>query len=78
MTAKAVARFFYITMKIKINNKETETESRTLQELASEMSLPEKGVAVAIANKMVPRKDWSSTLLDEGADIVIIKAACGG
>lgn len=65
-------------MKLTINNKEQETAAATLQALAEEMKLPEKGVAIAVANKMVPRSEWSSTPLHEGDDIVIIKAACGG
>lgn len=65
-------------MTITINNKPTETEATILSELAAELNLPEKGVALAMANKMVPRTAWSSTPLTEGANIVIIKAACGG
>lgn len=65
-------------MKIIINSKETETEAKNLSDLAAELSLPERGVAVAISNKMVPRTEWSTTSIEEGANIVIIKAACGG
>lgn len=65
-------------MKIQVNNKETETEAKNLAELAKEMALPEKGVAMAKDNKMVPRAEWENTLLTEGANVVIIKAACGG
>lgn len=65
-------------MKIIINNKETETKANSLSELAAELNLPAKGVAVAIANKMVPRTEWEQTPLAEGDSIVIIKAACGG
>lgn len=65
-------------MEININNKAVSTEAKNLAELALELSLPEKGVAVAVANKMVPRCEWASTLLAEGANVVIIKAACGG
>lgn len=65
-------------MKILINNKQTETEAKSLSELAAELNLPERGVAVAVSNKMVPRTEWESTLLAEGANVVIIKAACGG
>ena len=56
-------------MKVTINNKETETQAKTIRELAQELDLPATGVAVAISNEMVPR---------EGADIVIVKAFCGG
>ena len=65
-------------MKILINNKQTETEAKSLGELAAELNLPERGVAVAVSNKMVPRTEWEGTLLTEGANVVIIKAACGG
>ena len=50
-------------MEITVNNKALTTEARTLGELAAELSLPEKGVAVAIANKMVPRTEWATTAL---------------
>lgn len=65
-------------MKIQINNQTTETTASTLSELAVELALPQKGVAVAIANQMVPREAWETTALEEGASVVIIKAAFGG
>ena len=68
----------FIYMDIKLNNQKTSTTSCNLQELAQEMNLPEKGVAIAINNQMIPRAEWADTPVTEGADIVIIKAACGG
>ena len=65
-------------MKIKINNKEVETAATTVGELAAEQKLPEKGVAIAISNNMVPRTEWNNRHLNEGDDIVILKAFCGG
>ncbi len=65
-------------MDININNKKTNVTSTNLQELAQEMNLPEKGVAIAISNQMIPRTEWANTPIAEGADVVIIKAACGG
>ena len=65
-------------MKIQINNKTTETQAQTIDELARELGLPEKGVAIAKSNTMVPHGEWSATPLEEGDSIVIIKAACGG
>jgi sulfur carrier protein len=65
-------------MDININNKKTSVTSTNLQELAQEMNLPEKGVAVAVSNQMIPRTEWANTPIAEGADVVIIKAACGG
>ena len=65
-------------MKIRINNSERETQAATLQQLAQELNLPAKGVALAMANRMVPRTEWADTPVTEGCDIVIIKAVCGG
>ena len=61
-------------MKVTINNKETETQAKTIREL----DLPATGVAVAISNEMVPRDEWENTIIAEGADIIIVKAFCGG
>ena len=65
-------------MEISVNNKPVSTQATSLVELASELSLPEKGVAIAVGGKMVPRDQWGQTPLNEGATVIIIKAACGG
>lgn len=65
-------------MKISINNKETETGAATLLQLAAELNLPDKGVAVAVNNRMIPRTEWEVFTLEEGASVVIVRAACGG
>ena len=65
-------------MKVLINNKATETMAQNIAELADELKLPEAGVAMATNSQMVPRSDWADTAIEEGANIVIIKAACGG
>ena len=65
-------------MKVTINNKETETQAKTIRELAQELDLPATGVAVAISNEMVSRDEWENTIITEGADIFIVKAFCGG
>lgn len=65
-------------MKVTVNNKQHETQAANLQELAAQLQLPQNGVAIAIDNQLKPRSSWSSTTLQEGASITIIKAACGG
>lgn len=65
-------------MKITINSKETEVSATTIQDLVVELGMPEKGIAVALSRQMVPREKWYSTRLEEGADIIIVKAVCGG
>lgn len=65
-------------MKIKVNNKPVETEAATLKELAEQLGLPEKGVAAAVDNKMIPRDGWGECAIAEGASVVVIRASCGG
>ncbi|MCM1078086.1 MAG: sulfur carrier protein ThiS [Bacteroidales bacterium] len=65
-------------MNIRINSKETCSKASTLQELAEELHLPERGVAMALGTRMVQRDAWSSTALTEGDSVAIIKAVCGG
>ena len=66
-------------MQIIVNNKAMEmAEGSTLSTLAEALRLPEKGVAVAVNNQMIPREEWSTTGLQAGAQVVVIKAACGG
>ncbi len=66
-------------MKIRVNNQIVECkEYATLQDVSSQLQLPEKGVAVAVNNQMIPRSQWSTHMMNESDSLVIIKAACGG
>lgn len=65
-------------MNVTVNNKPVETGASTLKELALQLELPEKGVAVAVSNKMVPRSEWDNFVITEGVSIIVIRASCGG
>lgn len=65
-------------MKVKINNREIECQAENLSQLITELNLPDKGMAVAVGKRMVPRAEWTERILNEGDDILIIKAVCGG
>ncbi|MDM8155452.1 sulfur carrier protein ThiS [Bacteroides gallinaceum] len=66
-------------MIIKVNNKETElVQGNTIADLANQLGLPEKGVAIALNNRMIPRTQWAEQTLQANDNLVIIKAACGG
>lgn len=65
-------------MNVTVNNKPVETGASTLKELALQLELPEKGVAVAVSNKMVPRSEWEDFAITEGVSIIVIRASCGG
>lgn len=65
-------------MNVTVNNKPVETGASTLKELALQLELPEKGVAIAVSNKMVPRSEWENFAITEGVSIIVIRASCGG
>lgn len=69
-------------MEIKINN-QLKTYSNhgtlTVQELLDiEMPEKQKGVAVAISHKVVPKTEWAATVITEGDEVLIIRATQGG
>lgn len=66
-------------MNIIVNGDKVElADGANVKQLAEKQNLPEKGVAVAVNNDMVPRTDWENRILKEGDDVIIIKAVCGG
>ncbi len=66
-------------MIVKVNNKEMEfAENSTLLQLSEQLEVPAKGAAMAVNNRMIPRTEWDSKILQENDQVVIIKAACGG
>ncbi|MDB5271661.1 MAG: thiamine biosynthesis protein ThiS [Chitinophagaceae bacterium] len=51
----------------------------TLLALLSQLSLGEqKGIAVAVNNKVIPKNNWSAHLLSEQDKVTIIRASQGG
>jgi sulfur carrier protein len=51
----------------------------TLIALLSQLSLEaQKGIAVAVNNSVVPKKNWASFLLSEQDKVTIIRASQGG
>jgi len=65
-------------MKVNVNNSPVETEAAMLSDLIAQLNLPATGIAVGMSGRMVSREAWAATPLTEGANIVIVKAACGG
>lgn len=68
-------------MKIRINNVDhvIEKDDVVLTEVVSILELnSNKGLAMAIDNKVISKKDWDSTPLKEGNNITVIKATQGG
>ncbi|MDE6371818.1 MAG: sulfur carrier protein ThiS [Duncaniella sp.] len=67
-------------MKVFLNHRPIEKAEAelSLTALLEEEGLARAGVAVAINNKVVPRKDWDTTPLHDGVKITVIHAVCGG
>ena len=65
-------------MKLRVNNKEVETRATNLSLFSQEQNLPITGIAIAVNNRMIPRTEWDTYTLNEGDNILIIKAVCGG
>lgn len=67
-------------MEITLNNKSTEiSESALLADIvALQMGDKQKGIAVAVNQKVIPRSEWSATTIQQNDNILIIKATQGG
>ena len=65
-------------MKVTVNNKEGTTGCQNLLELSQKLNVPLSGIALAVNNRMIPRAQWESYILNENDDLIIIKAVCGG
>lgn len=53
-------------------------DGATLYDLLQHHFLPQAGIAVAINNHVVPKSQWESRPLEEGDNLTVIQAACGG
>jgi sulfur carrier protein len=65
-------------MKLRVNGTVCEVDAHTIAELIEVQKLPLRGVAVALDGAIVPRSQWASTSLTEGATIEVVTAAAGG
>ncbi len=66
-------------MKIKVNGEELELQDgAVLADVCTKLGIEGKGVAFAINCDVIPRDEWISTKLEDGAEVMMIRAACGG
>ncbi|EPR72716.1 hypothetical protein ADIWIN_2329 [Winogradskyella psychrotolerans RS-3] len=64
---------------IKVNQEDHHIlENITLQEFVENLKIQTNGIAIAINNTVVKKTDWSSRLLQNNDDILIIKSTQGG
>jgi len=66
-------------MRIIFNEKQVETSAGNLNGLLEEMHLSDKtGIAVAVNESVIPRKQWPEKEICENDTILVITAAAGG
>jgi sulfur carrier protein len=67
-------------MEIQLNNQPKEiTPGFSLQQLLDDtIGQKQKGIAVAINNKVIPKTSWSQHIIESNDNILIIKATQGG
>lgn len=63
---------------IRVNGVERAFEPGTVADLVARLDAPARGVAVAVDGEVVPRSQWSSTALRDGASVEVLTAAAGG
>ena len=68
-------------MKVTLNGEELEVNSETT--VADAVALAgveraERGVAVAVAGEVVPRREWVERILSEGESVEVVHAVQGG
>ena len=62
-----------------LNGELSSVESGTsIEELVATLLSSPRGVAVAIGRSVIPRSEWSTTSLEDGAVVEIVTAVAGG
>ncbi|MBO9699996.1 MAG: sulfur carrier protein ThiS [Sporocytophaga sp.] len=66
-------------MEVIVNNERTPISSDKLSSLLDQLNIKEsKGVAVAINDRVLPKKHWASQTLKDQDKVTIIRATQGG
>lgn len=66
-------------MKIVVNGESREiADSNSLENLLSELALPEQRIAIELNRTVVRKKDWATTFVNEGDRIEIVHFVGGG
>jgi sulfur carrier protein len=65
-------------MIVVVNEKKVEVDERiTVAALLASLGFPDRGVAVAMGDAVLPRSNWTATLFD-GARLEVVTAVQGG
>ena len=65
-------------MILTFNGQPYDTAASTVAQLLEEKGIAADGTALAVADQVVPRSQWETTPLTEGATVEILTAVQGG
>jgi sulfur carrier protein len=66
-------------MQVWINGERCElADGARVRDALAALGVPDNGVAVAVDGEVVPRADWSSAALADGARVEVLTAVQGG
>ncbi len=63
---------------IVLNGKPAQGDGATIAELLARLEVPDRGVAVAVDAEVVPRGEWGTHVLPDGAHVEVVTAVQGG
>ena len=63
---------------IVLNGKPAEGGGTTVAELLARLDLPHRGVAVAVDAEVIPRGEWGTHVVADGARVEVVTAVQGG
>jgi sulfur carrier protein len=63
---------------ITLNGDPTDAGGLTLAELLARLEVPDRGVAVAVDAEVVPRGEWPTFVVPDGAAVEVVTAVQGG
>jgi sulfur carrier protein len=64
---------------IKVNNTKHQFQSNnSLEALLTQLNISVNGIAVAVNENIITKTDWNTKTLNEGDEILVIKATQGG
>ena len=49
-----------------------------LEELLEQLNIQASGIAIAINNEIISKPQWEHTLVEEGSNVLVIRATQGG
>lgn len=65
--------------KVKLNDKLYEVaDGTTLEMFIGSLNIQLQGVAIAVDYEVIPKSDWSATILKDGMVLMMIHAVSGG